>query len=219
MTLEILDAGRNVVRAFKSEAADTAGADDPNVALRLRGETVPPAFRRRADPVDTAAYIPADSIVPTRPGTNRFVWDLRYPAPTQVKGIVIDLGTDDGPEAVPGAYTVRLKVGEAEMERPLTILPDPRLNVSQAEMIARFEAVKDVTDRISEVAKETNRILDLKEQMDDRVGQTSDQPFADRVKEATEPVQDALDEVHDAMVEVSPSTRPSTTRYGPTTSS
>jgi hypothetical protein len=207
VTLQIADADGNVVRTFTSDTSgdatpDTAEALDPGVALRLRGETVPPAYRRRGDPVDTAAFLPADSIVPTRPGTNRFVWNLRYPAPKQVKGIVIDMGTGDGPEAVPGAYTVRLTVDGRTLERPLTVLPDPRLNVSQADLAAQFAAVKEVTDRIDQIARETKHLLGLEGQMGDRVDQTSDQPYADRVKEATRPIQAALDSVHAAMAEV-----------------
>ncbi|MGD8322158.1 MAG: glycosyl hydrolase [Gemmatimonadota bacterium] len=202
VTLEILDAGGNVVRTFTSEAPDTAGEGVPDVALRLRGETVPQRYRRRGDPVDTAAFVPADSIVPTRPGTNRFVWNLRYPAPEQVDGIVIDLGTGDGPEAVPGEYTVRLTVDGQVMERPLQVTPDPRLDVTHADLVAQFDAVKEVTDRIGQIARETAHLLDLKAQMDDRVKQTADQPYADRVREATEPIQAALDSVHAAIVEV-----------------
>jgi photosystem II stability/assembly factor-like uncharacterized protein len=202
VTLEILDAGGNVVRTFSSQAADTSGAADSTVALRLRGETVPREYRRRGDPVDTAAFVPADSIVPTRPGTNRFVWNFRYPAPKQVKGIVIDLGTGDGPEAVPGDYTVRLTVDGRVMERPLKVLPDPRLHMSHADLVAQFDAVKEVTDRIDQIARETQHLLELKGQMDDRVGQTSKQPYADRVHDATRPLQAALDSVHSALDEV-----------------
>ncbi len=103
---------------------------------------------------------------------------------------------------MPGDYTVRLTVGGVVMERALTVLPDPRLDLSQADLVAQFEAVKEVTDRITPVAAETQHILDLKAQMDDRVSQTSDQPYADRVKDATSPVQEALDSVHEALVDV-----------------
>jgi hypothetical protein len=66
---------------------------------------------------DSVVYEPADSIVSTRAGTNRFVWSLRYPGAKSLPNTTLDEGTHDGPIAPPGAYRVRLIVGADTLTR------------------------------------------------------------------------------------------------------
>jgi hypothetical protein len=54
------------------------------------------------------------STLPTKAGTNRFVWDLRY-------------GDAGGPMIAPGAYRARLTVNGVTRTEPLTVKIDPRV--------------------------------------------------------------------------------------------
>lgn len=77
-------------------------------------------------------------------GLNRFVWDLRYPAPPAVTPsytmhAVYGQNTPAlplGPLALPGNYTVRLTVGGRTYDQPLTLKMDPRVHVSEADLAA-----------------------------------------------------------------------------------
>ena len=60
-------------------------------------------------------------------GSNRFVWNLRYPGFQSFEGMVLYSSPNTGPKAVPGTYTVRLTYNGAVQEAPLTVLKDPRL--------------------------------------------------------------------------------------------
>ena len=65
-------------------------------------------------------------------GMHRFVWDLHLAAPEA-------LGSD-GVWALPGGYTVKLTVGGKSYTQPLTVLNDPRVKVSDADL-ARQQAL------------------------------------------------------------------------------
>jgi len=186
--LDVLDAQGAVVKSFSSKAQPTE--PDSN-------RTTPPV----PEP-DSLAFYPADSVLHARQGTNRFVWDLRYPAATRIKNMVIDEGHTRGPIAPPGEYRVRLVAGRDTLTQPLTVVPDPRLKVSDADYRAQFTLAMKSTQRISEIAETTTRIEDLQRQLDERVKQTSGQAFADRVKDAAKPVREKLEGVRREIAEV-----------------
>ncbi len=43
-----------------------------------------------------------------------------------------------GPRVVPGVYRVRLEIGGHKWEQPLTVMPDPRVNIGQQDYAAQF---------------------------------------------------------------------------------
>jgi photosystem II stability/assembly factor-like uncharacterized protein len=65
--------------------------------------------------------------VPNAAGINRMAWDLNEDGPVLWKSTFKqNQGPLTGPEAIPGAYTVRLHVGSTTVEKPLTLKADPR---------------------------------------------------------------------------------------------
>jgi photosystem II stability/assembly factor-like uncharacterized protein len=185
--LEVLDGRGTVVRTFTT-------ADKP-----------PPDSTRSVTPTpekDSVAYYPADSVLHARQGMNRFVWNLRYPAATRIKNMVIDEGHTRGVVAPPGEYRVRLVAGSDTLTQPLTVVGDPRLKISDADYQAQFTLGARVVERISEIAETVSRIEDVQRQVDERVRQTSSQPFAARVKDAGTAVRDKLEGVRREIAEV-----------------
>ncbi len=80
-----------------------------------------------------------------KPGLNRIVWNLNSDHLTTVQDeFVIAAGGGKhitGPRVAPGNYTVRLSSGDAELEQPLSVVMDPRLNIDQAD-IDEYENLK-----------------------------------------------------------------------------
>ena len=185
--IEVLDAKGAVVKTFSSASKP---APDSN-------RTTPPAPE-----VDSVAYYPADSVLHARQGGNRFVWNLRYPAATRIRNMVIDEGHTRGPVAPPGEYRVRLIVGRDSLTQPLTVVPDPRLKVAESDYQAQFALASRTVERINEIAESFNRIEDLQKQLDERVRQTSSQAFASRVKDAAKGVREKLEGVRREIAEV-----------------
>lgn len=107
-------------------------------------------------------------------GMNRVYWDLRHPAPREPRFLTkppgrewvpLEQGGDRevyvwdidlvrgrrGPLAVPGTYTVRLRIGEEEHVQTLDVLKDPHSAGSEADILQQVAFSLQMRDRISEV--------------------------------------------------------------------
>ncbi|MEZ4559549.1 MAG: hypothetical protein R2854_24445 [Caldilineaceae bacterium] len=73
--------------------------------------------------------------------------------------------TDIGPRAAPGAYQVRLTVGDQHETAAFTIVPDPRLDVSQADLDAQFDLGVQVRDKVSATHRAINHLRDVRGQL------------------------------------------------------
>ena len=180
VSLEFLDARGAVVRGFKGKSiADTT----------------------QKAPVDSMAYLASDSIVTTRAGSNRFWWNLRYADAKRISTVVNDMGTLNGPTAVPGEYAVRLIVGKDTLTRPFTVKLDPRLSATTADLQQTFDLGLKVQDRLNSIVESFARIEDLQKQIDVRVTQSSEQDYAKQVKDAAKPVREHLEVVRTELVD------------------
>jgi hypothetical protein len=115
VTIEILDASDSLVRRYSS-------ADVPPAMDLKRLGTAPEWFN-------------TPSAVSAVPGTHRFVWPLRYPAPAGLSGRRGGGGSGayaDGVWAPPGYYKVVLTVYDQKFTQPLTVVPDPRVSLRRA---------------------------------------------------------------------------------------
>ena len=192
VTIEFVDARGTVVRSFKSKQApksDTATVANDSVQ----------AMSTLA--IDSMAYPASDSIVRTRVGSNRFWWNLRYTDAKRIKTVVNDMGTLNGPTAVPGKYAVRLIVGRDTLVRSFTVKLDPRIEATTADLQQTFDLGLKVQDRLNGIVDAFARIEDLQKQIDVRVEQSSEQDYAKRVKDAATPVRQTLEVVRTELVD------------------
>src|SRR5690606_12866861 len=72
-----------------------------------------------------------DSTVGTHEGANRFIWDMRYEGPTEVKNGGKDrraamMAGALAPRAAPGTYQVQLTVNGNTKTQSFNVLKDPR---------------------------------------------------------------------------------------------
>jgi hypothetical protein len=100
---------------------------------------------------------------PAHVGVNRAVWDLRrdpFREPPRERPWWRDEPT--GPEVLPGTYSVRVEYGDHESTGEVRVLPDPRMEISDADRAAKRDAV-DRAGRLQEViAEAVARIVDLR---------------------------------------------------------
>ena len=144
ISMEFLDSTGKVVRTISSAApatedrsADGGAADDEEGGFRFRGPAP------RLDKSD---------------GVHRFTWDLRYPGPWQSAARPEG---PNGPEAVPGKYSVRLKIGTWSETRPLTIVEDPRIakdGVTTADLKEQLDHNLKVRELVSDCNKLVARL-------------------------------------------------------------
>jgi hypothetical protein len=99
---------------------------------------------------------------------HRFLWDMHYaPVPglqPQYPIAAIYRNTAPAatsPWAMPGKYTVVLTVGGKSYEQPLTLVMDPRVKTSNADLAAQFRLSKQVYDEwlaLNSISESVKRI-------------------------------------------------------------
>jgi photosystem II stability/assembly factor-like uncharacterized protein len=121
----------------------------------------------------------------SRPGFNRFAWNLRYPEAKRFDGLVLWSGGTEGPRAVPGRYTVRLTVGEdAPLTTTAVLEKDPRSTTTQAELQAQFDLLLGANRKLSEVHEQIERIREVRKQLTDvRTRAKDDKAIVDAAKD------------------------------------
>ena len=125
VSLEILDASGALVRRFSTRDPQPPAA----------GPTQFPEYWLASPPRLTA-----------RRGMNRFVWDLRYPSPPVLRPeftIAALPGATpalpQGPQVIPGTYTVKLTVDGRVSTQSLIVKMDPRVTTSMEDLTRLFD--------------------------------------------------------------------------------
>ena len=102
-------------------------------------------------------------------GVVRAHWDLTHQGADEVMDAKIDIGSPrTGPLALPGDYTLRLKVGEEAFTQPLHVDPDPRSSATMANMEAQLEFQLGIRDQMSEIAGMVATIRSLRDQLESK---------------------------------------------------
>ena len=132
VSLEIRDEAGQIVRRYSS--ADPLPTPNPTLAI-------PPYWLRLAQ------KLAADF------GMHRFLWDLRYaPVPGEQPQYPIaavyrnTAPAPTSPWVMPGKYRVVLTVGGKSYEQPLTVVMDPRVKTSNADLLQQFRLSKQLYD-------------------------------------------------------------------------
>jgi photosystem II stability/assembly factor-like uncharacterized protein len=99
-------------------------------------------------------------------GMHRFIWDLRYTAPP-IASRGFSMATvygqnvpsePEGPQALPGAYSVRLTIDGHSYTQPLKVIIDPRVTASSEDLNKQFAiefelgtALRDANQALDEI--------------------------------------------------------------------
>lgn len=106
-----------------------------------------------------------DEKLEVKEGGNMFVWNMRYPNAKDFEGMILWAAGLRGAKAVPGAYNVRLTVGDDKMEESFELMKDPRSSATQEDLEAQFEFISSINDKISEAHQTIIDIREIREQL------------------------------------------------------
>ncbi|HUB83879.1 MAG TPA: hypothetical protein VMB03_34025 [Bryobacteraceae bacterium] len=176
VTIDILDAKGAVIRTFTGTPNDQAGGrgrggrgrggENADAAPAAEGEFAGGGGGRGRGGVVNA---------PDKAGLNRFTWDMRYPPAKTFEGMILWSGNTQGPEAVPGAYSVRLTADGKSYTEKLVVEKDPRLDsVTVADLAEQFALALKIRDDLTHADEIVIEVRELKKQMDDRLKSNSD---------------------------------------------
>ncbi len=132
-------------------------------------------------------------------GSNLFVWDLRYPDAEDFDGMIMWAGSLIGPQALPGQYQVTLKVGETEMTKTFNILRDPRSETPFEALVAQFDFVKDVNEKVTQAHKAIANIRKIKTQMKQITPILKENESAKELLEKSNSIQERLSEIEKTL--------------------
>jgi len=178
--------GADLVATFSSNAV--AGRNPPRGVVIPFYLEAPPSGAVSLRILDSEGEVRRFESVSAKAGANRFVWDMRYPGATVLEDAVFQ-GSAQGPLAPPGTYRVELTVNGRTSTQPFEILRDPRIDYTDADLVAQFQFLMDVRDKLTETMDLVGRIRTMRtdaEQMVERAG-------------GRQQLQDALQELNDKL--------------------
>ena len=211
VTLAFLDQAGAVIRTFSSKGApspdsakgDTsASAAKDSIAKAQRDTTATKGRKKKIEGADSASYAPSDSVVSSRAGMNRFVWNLRYASVKRMENILIDFGTLSGPMVKPGNYAVRLTVDGKSYTQSFVVVNDPRSTAAPADLQAQAAAWFQLRDKLDSTVSTAKRIEMMEGELDARLTQVAKQPYESRVTAAGKPLRAKLEAIREELVEV-----------------
>ncbi|MDQ2666634.1 MAG: glycosyl hydrolase [Gemmatimonadota bacterium] len=205
--IEFLDSRGTMLRTFTSPDSSAPKKDttlqafsaaDSLKRLTAYDTTGQSSMRKRIES-DSNAYLPADSVVHARVGLNRFVWNLREAGVKELKDIINDEGTTDGPMIVPGTYTVRVSVDGMTRSHAFTVVDDPRVGATQEELVASYDIAKRTVTKLNALVTEVERIAEMKTQISAASARVKDNA---RVKSLSASLQARLEAIRGELADV-----------------
>lgn len=91
-------------------------------------------------------------------GGNIHVWDTRGKGAEKLKGMILWWANLNGAKAVPGSYKVHLSVNGTNQTQEFKILPDPRAEVSVAEMQKQYDFISDINATVEKAHQSIKKI-------------------------------------------------------------
>lgn len=156
---------------------------------------------RRSNDYFTEEDATPRNVVANTPGLNKFVWDLSYPEVTRLNGVqVLWSGNTNGPQAIPGAYSVKMYIGDEVVgEQDFEIIKDPRLtDITQADFEAQFQLVQTVKSKLDATHKTINRIREVRAEINELLAEAKDDKD---LKERAKPMLEAMSEIENELVQ------------------
>ncbi|MEQ1353065.1 MAG: hypothetical protein ABLT11_03545, partial [Candidatus Acidiferrum sp.] len=138
LQLEIFDLSGNLVRRFASD--DILKTTNPDEM------EFPMYWVHDPQPISATA------------GMHRFVWDLQYALPADVKRSFYG---PSAPHALPGRYKAKLTVNGTSYEQPLVVKMDPRVKTSPVDLQKMFSAESLLAKNVAELSAAMRQAKDM----------------------------------------------------------
>ncbi len=174
ITMEIKDAAGSTVRTFTSKK------DDSHISY--------------------PSGPPADPTLGKSKGINRFVWSTNYPSMTGAPTAYIE-GNYRGHRAPPGTYTATLKYADKESKIEFKILPNPLYEIDAASYEEHHKFMMGMENSLSDMHKKVNRILKMRNQIEDVLKDMGDQSTYSALKKEGEALVDKMKAWDEDMVQ------------------
>jgi photosystem II stability/assembly factor-like uncharacterized protein len=177
VTMEFVDPAGKVIRTFTSNQDPLVARDSLRQAaradsIRKAGAKADSSQRSEARGEETQQEGPRRAPPPPRvankAGLNTFSWNLRYPEASSFENLIMWAAGTQGPVAVPGTYTVRMKVNGTTESETFRVMKDPRSKATQADLETQFAFLLKVRDETSKANDAVKLVRNVRAQITDR---------------------------------------------------
>lgn len=143
---------------------------------------------------------------PMEKGINRVAWNLRrdgFKRPQLAPSQQEEGFAPQGPEVLPGKYTVRIKMEKQEATQTVEVLPDPRVTVSAEARQQKFAAAMRAGSRLEVAAEAVDRIQKTRRAIDAVLAQIKDRndSTARDLKKASADLKKLLSNIADKFID------------------
>lgn len=107
---------------------------------------------------------PTPQMIPTKPGVNRFVWDMRRNTIPGVDGLFV-YGDYRGGIVPPGFYTARLSNGKKTATSEFQILPDPRIDAESKDYQYQARILTEIEKQVADIHLSIGKMRVVRDQI------------------------------------------------------
>ena len=132
-------------------------------------------------------------------GGNTHVWNTRGKGAEQLKGMIFWWASFTGPKAVPGDYKVKLFVNDAEQSENFKILPDPRAEVSVADMQTQYDFISDINATVTKAHNSIKKMRKVNAQLSAFSKQYKDNEDVKELVEKAKKMKTSLEDIEKAL--------------------
>jgi len=185
-TIEILDSQNKVINTLSSKPQEPVGAGWD--------------IQQEEEGLKKAA-------LPKEAGIQTAYWDLNYKGADMISHAKVDAGDpDSGIMVIPGTYTVRLNVDGKSETTTLKVVPDPRVNMTDAEYQAQLAFTLQARDELNRTTGIVNKLRSIRQQLKSRNELMKKNEKADQLIKDSEQLIKKLDgleeQIHNPKAEV-----------------
>jgi photosystem II stability/assembly factor-like uncharacterized protein len=151
LTMEIKDAAGNIINTFSSKKDSTYKKYDGGP--------------------------PAEPVLSKAKGLNRFVWNMRHSTMPGVPDVYLE-ASYRGHKAIPGKYTITLKMGEQKVMTEAEILSNPLYPTDAAAYKEYNNVMNGMEKELAVMHKMTNSLNAKREQLESLVASLNDEKYS-----------------------------------------
>ena len=132
-------------------------------------------------------------------GGNTHVWDTRGKGAERLDGMILWWANLSGAKAVPGSYKVHLNTSGETLTQEFKIIPDPRAEVSVADMQQQYEFITEVNGTVDRAHQSIKKIRNVNAQLDAFIKQYKGNDATADLVERAEKMQEGFGEIEKAL--------------------
>ncbi|MBO0320836.1 glycosyl hydrolase [Muricauda sp. CAU 1633] len=140
-----------------------------------------------------------DKKLTVKKGGNTHVWDTRGKGAKLLDGMILWWANLDGAKAVPGSYKVHLNVNGSDQSQDFKILPDPRAEVSVADMQKQFDFISDINETVDKAHKSIQKIRNINGKLDEFIKKYKDNEATKALVEKAKEMKEGFGEIEKAL--------------------